>query len=151
MKETDEVIEMSKKRPQFFFFRGSITREQKEEFAKIKAEREAFKNDPKFKEISEKRIETIASRVVYGPLRNLDAGKIDEIASANRQRLEDYKKEKEKQREDAYAAKIAKAETEGIDMKDFRIDPLTAANTASRILNPIKSKVPIVEVETESK
>jgi hypothetical protein len=151
MKEDDEVIERSKTRPKGIFFRGSITREQKEEFAKIKAEREAFKNDPKFKEISEKRIETIASRVVYGPLRNLDAGKIDEIASANRQRLEDYKKEKEKQREDAYAAKIAKAETEGIDMKDFRIDPLTAANTASRILNPIKSKVPIVEVETESK
>ena len=83
MKETDEVIEMSKKRPQFFFFRGSITREQKEEFAKIKEKRETFKNNPKYQEISEKRKETIASRVVYGPLRNFDAGEIDKIAAEN--------------------------------------------------------------------
>ena len=48
----------------------SITREQKEEFAKIKEKRETFKNNPKYQEISEKRKETIASRVFYGPLRN---------------------------------------------------------------------------------
>jgi hypothetical protein len=133
-----------------FFFRGSITREQKDEFARIKAERETFKNGPKFQEISEKRIETIASRIVYGPLRNLDAGKIDEIARENRQRLEDYRKEKEKEKADALAAKVAKAEADGVDMKFFRFNPSSAANTATRVLNPVKPDDPIVEVEKQS-
>ena len=39
---------------------------------------------------------------------------------------------------------------EGVNMKIFRFNPLSAANTATRILNPVKPEDPIVEVENKS-
>ena len=149
---------MSKKRPQCFFFRGSITREQKEEFAKIKEKRETFKNNPKYQEISDKRKETIDSRVVYGTLRNFDAGEIDRIAAENRLKLEEYRKEKEKLKAEALAAKVAKAAADKVDMSHIRFNPSSSEATAARVLTagghpptqPSELAKPEVEVEQKS-
>ena len=120
MKEDEEVIEMSKNRPLNFFFRGSITREQKEEFAKIKEKRESFKNNPKYQEIKEARKETVDTRVVYGTLRNFDACEIDRKAAEDRLKLKEYRKVKEKLKVDALAAKVAKAAADKVDMSQSR-------------------------------
>ena len=144
--EDPEVIERAKNRPKIFF-RGSITKEQKLQFAKIKQERADFRNGPKFQDISEKREKTLATRVVFGNLRNVDEGKIDEISGENRQRLMEHKRVKEKEREDLRAAKIAKSKAEDTSAGTDGVDTVNEAK--SRFLT--QSVVPTVVEDNKSK
>ena len=77
IKEDQKVLDMHNSRPDKLFFRGSITKEKRDELKIKKEEREVFKKTEGYQTIVEAKKEIHDTRVNYGKIRNFEKCDLD--------------------------------------------------------------------------